>query len=368
MGLHRERSLGSLPAFEREMRRRLWWQIVFMDSRAAQLCGIVVDAHSYHFWDTERPRNLSDSDLSPLMQELPRDRPGATEMLFCEIRFEIGDCMRKLTAMEHQLVGASIPERMVEEERAINALEGRLEEGYLNDCDPSIPFHQLALYLARSSICQMRLAARHPRRCGEVSREDRDQLFSLGLQVLSYDNLTYASRDLQPFLWHVGMSFPFEAFILVLTELLSRREGEHVDQAWAKVDQIYHDHGDLITAAKANPLYFALGTLTLRAWEMRSAWTRQGPILSQPLEPQSVARLRALRGNSRAPSPGASAPGTATGAAPLILGAGPGPEERIGASEGLLMPGRMSLEPGMDMAQIDWETWQSLIDGHLTCF
>jgi hypothetical protein len=28
----------------------------------------------------------------------------------------------------------------------------------------------------------------------------------------------------------------------------------------------------------------------------------------------------------------------------------------------------MSLEPGMDMAQIDWETWQSLIDGHMTCF
>ncbi|CEO58353.1 hypothetical protein PMG11_03083 [Penicillium brasilianum] len=365
MGLHRERSLGSLPAFEREMRRRLWWQIVFMDSRAAQLCGIVVDAHSYHFWDTERPRNLSDSDLSPLMQELPRDRPGATEMLFCEIRFEIGDCMRKLTAMEHGLVGGSIPERMVEEERAINALEGRLEQGYLDDCDASIPFHQLALYLARSSICQMRLATRHPRRCGDLSRDDRDRLFSLGLQVLTYDNLTYASRDLQPFLWHVGMSFPFEAFIFVLTELLSRREGDHVDQAWAKVDQVYHDHGDLVTASKTNPLFFALGTLTLRAWEMRTAWTRQGPILSQPLEPQSVTRLRALRGSSRAPSP-ASAPGT--GIAPLMLGPGPGLEDRSRETDGLLMPGRMSLEPGMDISQIDWETWQSLIDGHMTCF
>lgn len=143
MGLHRERSLSSLPACECEMCRRLWWQIVVMDSRAAQLCGIVVDAHSYHFWDTERPRNLSDSDLSPLMQELPRDRPGATEMLFCQIRFEIGDCMSKLTAMEHGLVGGSVSERLVEQERAINALESRLEESYLCDCDASIPFHQL---------------------------------------------------------------------------------------------------------------------------------------------------------------------------------------------------------------------------------
>jgi hypothetical protein len=93
------------------------------------------------------------------------------------------------------------------------------------------------------------------------------------------------------------------------------------------------------------------------------AWTRQGPILAQPLEPQSVARLRALRGNSRGGSP-ASAPG----AAPLMLGPGPGPGDRVGESEGLLMPGRMSLEPDMDVSQIDWETWQSLIDGHMTCF
>lgn len=359
MGLHRERSLASLSVFEQEMRRRLWWQILIMDSRAAQLCGVIVDAHSYHFWDTERPRNVSDSDLSPSMQKLPHDRPCTTEMLFCEIRFEIGDCMRKLTAMEHQLVGVSIAERMVEEERAINALEGRLEDGYLKECDPSIPFHQLALYLARSSVCQMRLATRHPRRCGDLSRDDRDRLFSMGLQVLTYDNLTYASRDLQPFLWHVGMSFPFEAFILVLTVLLSRREGEQVDQAWAKVDQVYHDHVDLITAWKTNPLFFALGTLTLRAWEMRVAWTRQGPILSQPLEPQSVARLRTLRGNSRAPSP-APAPGTD----PLMLLPGPGVRE----SESSLMPGGMSLEPAIDLSQIDWESWQSLIDGHMDYF
>lgn len=54
------------------------------------------------------------------MQELPRDRLGTTEMLFCEIRFEIGDCMLQLTAMEHQPgEGASMAERTAEEERTI---------------------------------------------------------------------------------------------------------------------------------------------------------------------------------------------------------------------------------------------------------
>ncbi|KAJ6044230.1 hypothetical protein N7460_005585 [Penicillium canescens] len=362
MGLHRERSLALLPVFEREMRRRLWWQILLMDSRAAQLCGVAVNAYSYYFWDTERPRNVSDSDLSPSMQELPRDRPGATEMLFCEIRFEIGDCMRKLTAIEHQPAVGTMAERVVAEERAIDTLEGQLEHTYLKDCDPSIPFHQLALYLARSSVCQMRLATRHPRRCADLSPDDRDRLFSLGLQVLTYDNLTYASHDLQPYLWHVGMSFPFEAFILVVTELSSRREGERVDQAWAKVDQAYHDHADLITASKTNTLFFALGTLTLRAWEMRMAWMRRGPILSQPVEPQSVARLRALRGESRAPSP---TPVPVAG--PLMLP--PAPGNWIPGESGSSMVGVENLGPSeMDISQIDWECWQNLIHEHVDFF
>ncbi|KAJ9486493.1 hypothetical protein VN97_g6837 [Penicillium thymicola] len=362
MGLHRERSLALLPVFEREMRRRLWWQILIMDSRAAQLCGVAMNAYSYHFWDTERPRNVSDSDLSPLMQELPRDRPGATEMLFCEIRFEIGDCMRKLAAMDHQPVVGTMAERMIAEERAIDTLEGQLEDTYLKDCDPSIPFHQLALYLARSSVCQMRLATRHPRRCADLSPDDRDRLFSLGLQVLTYDNLTYASHDLQPYLWHVGMSFPFEAFILVVTELSSRREGVRVDQAWTKVDQAYHDHADLITASKTNTLFFALGTLTLRAWEMRMAWMRRGPILSQPVEPQSVARLRALRGESRVPSP-----------TPVPMGGPP----MLPSAPGNWIPGELDSSlvgvenldaSAMDISQIDWECWQNLIHEHVDLF
>lgn len=351
MGLHRERSLASLSAFEREMRRRLWWQILILDTRAAQLCGVAVDAHSYVFWDTERPRNLSDSDLSPAMKELPSDRSGATEMLFCEIRFEIGDCMRSLASIENQSVESSMAQRIVEEERAIDALEKR-EERYLKDCDASIPFHQMALYLARSSVCQMRLATRHPRRHADLSPSDKDSLFSLGLQVLTYDNLTYASQDLQPYLWHVGMSFPFEAFILVVTELLHRREGELVDQAWAKVDQMYHDHPDLITASKTNTLFFALGTLTLRAWEMRVVWAQRDLTSSQPVELQSITQLRALRGKPSVPSPARAVR-----------------DLDVSESEALLVSGTDDLDPSaMDLSQIDWEGWQNLINGQVDSF
>ncbi|KAJ5971246.1 uncharacterized protein N7479_001164 [Penicillium vulpinum] len=111
MGLHRERSVTLLPVFEWEMRRGLWWQALLIDSRAAQLCGVAMNAYSYSFWDTESPRNRPVAVNAGV-----RDRPGATEMLFCEIRFEIGDCMRKLTAMEHQPVVGTMAEKMIAED------------------------------------------------------------------------------------------------------------------------------------------------------------------------------------------------------------------------------------------------------------
>lgn len=100
MGLHRESSLRKLPSFEAEIRRRLWWQIVIMDSCSAQLSGVYVDAAFNTFWNTRRPLNVSDSDLSLYMRELPKEREGPTDMLFCTIRTEIGEYIRQLQVMD----------------------------------------------------------------------------------------------------------------------------------------------------------------------------------------------------------------------------------------------------------------------------
>lgn len=360
MGLHREASLGSFSAFEREIRRRLWWQILIMDSRSAQLSGVAVDAHSYLFWDTKRPLNLNDSDLSPSMRELPAEHEGPTEMLFCSIRFEIGDCLRQLKTIENDQRGASRAMRMAEEERAIDALETSLDQGYLRKCDSSIRFHLLAIYLGRSSVCQMRLSTRHPQmypdKGASLPREEKDRLFFLGLQVLTYDNRVYSDKSLAPYLWHVAMSFPFEAFILVLTELLTRTDGDIIDRAWTNVSQVYEDHPELITESRTNALFFAVGSLTLRAWEVRVTATRNQQLLYQPVEPSSIRKLRALRKGSQVRSSMNAADGchSTTPAGYLTTGdtvslAETGPEDVVPVPT--------------DMSHMDWQYWQTLLDG-----
>ena len=53
-----------------------------MESRSAQLSGATIDSQLQLFWDTKKPLNVNDSDLSPAMRELPEGHDGVTEMLF----------------------------------------------------------------------------------------------------------------------------------------------------------------------------------------------------------------------------------------------------------------------------------------------
>jgi hypothetical protein len=273
MGVHREHSLSRLPPFEAEIRRRLWWQIVILDSRSAQISGATGDGAFNEWGDTRRPLNVNDSDLSPFMRNLPFEYEGPTEMLFCTVRFEVGECMRQLRNVgrkPNNTGGAAAA--VVQKEQLIEAFEAKLEN-MLRRCDDSIPLHLMSMFLGRSAVCQMRFTVLQGKQGGgnfsNMSPEDGSALFELALQILEYDARTYFTPCLRQYLWHVGNTFPFPALIHVLNCLLYRMAGERAGQAWTSVDQAYGNHPELINDVDKSPLCSALANLTLKAWEHR---------------------------------------------------------------------------------------------------
>ena len=85
LGIHRDGSQFGLNPFETELRRRLWWQICTLDSRASEDQGTepsIVDAA----FDSKIPRNINDTDIWPGMKEPPEDRVGFTDMSFVLVR------------------------------------------------------------------------------------------------------------------------------------------------------------------------------------------------------------------------------------------------------------------------------------------
>jgi hypothetical protein len=342
--------------FEAEIRRRLWWQILIVEGRSALLSGVTTEGAFGNSWDTKRPLNINDSDLSPLMREPPAEHTGVTEMLFCTVRFDVGETMRKLKVGERN--GMTLEGKKL----VIDELEAKLEPR-ISKCDPSIPLHLLAMFMGKSTLAQLRLLAANPlRTCGDTSlarapipQEERDRQFELALQILSYDSLAHSNQAIRPFLWHVDLQFPFESFILVLAELLSRTKGEDADRAWLRVNQAYEDHPELVSTTR-NPLYVAMGNLAVRAWEWRMMGVERERLDVHPVESHAIARLREQRERKRQPLK------------EKVQGAGQNmngfniAEDAAGADvDDIGMDGFEMFS--MDVEQLGWNDWQGLLQG-----
>ena len=183
------------------MRRRLWWQILILDSRAAELSGSGVSIF-VNLFDTMTPRNLNDRDLHPGLKELPPDRTGATDMIFIMLRCELGTFLRK--TMPTTAGNQSFMEAKDEE---IDRFEQLLESKYLRFCDALYPLHFLTSIVGRAALATVRLIAHHPSRYEDggasMPKEEKRMLFELSMKLVKYDQLIRATKVLHRYLWHV---------------------------------------------------------------------------------------------------------------------------------------------------------------------
>lgn len=74
--------MKDVSVFESEMRKRLWSQIGLLELRMAELSGCGTSSLS-PVSDALLPMNINDSDLDPDMTLAPKEKEGATEMMFC---------------------------------------------------------------------------------------------------------------------------------------------------------------------------------------------------------------------------------------------------------------------------------------------
>lgn len=259
------------------MRQRLWWQITWMDARAAQHSGAAL-APSQPLWDIKCPLNVNDSDLYPGMEKEPQERQGATEMMFCLLRFEMAKFFREVKAKwtfngNWRRTNKALA-TMEEKGKLIDQLEASIEEKFLRYCDPLVPLHLISTIIARSALCILRTLAHHPRlrREGDafLTDEEKDIRFTNSLKALEYDNLAQATASTRHFLWHTHTYFQWPAMIVVLDTLQTRTSGDDIDRAWRQMEDVYRHHSEL-SGGTGNAMYIACGNMTLRAWEARAA-------------------------------------------------------------------------------------------------
>lgn len=166
LGLHKEPtefSSGTMDSVQVEIRRRLWYQIFYLDIRTAVSQGLppIIATGSF---TTRLPSNVDDNDIMPGQPPLPHhyDPRKFTSMTIQLVRLHGVLSMQKLLHELPRDTLASDPQRgglqatdgllaAAEEQDMRLLIETTLEKNqmlYLRHCDSRLPLHRLILDLS----------------------------------------------------------------------------------------------------------------------------------------------------------------------------------------------------------------------------
>ena len=245
LGIHRDGTHFGLPPFDIEMRRRLWWHIAILDNRSSEDHG-TDPTFTEQFYDTRLPLNLNDEDIYPEMKESPKERIGATEMMFCLIRFELNIFSRRLNFTAPGSDRSRARDQTLEEqETMIDACHRKIEEKYLRHCDMSMPIYWVSATVARLILAKMWLMVHHPRsfvRDSEgqpLPQDTKDRLFITSIEVIEFSYLLEQNENTAKWGWLFRTYTQWQSVAFVLSEICIRPPGPEIDRAWRAVESVY---------------------------------------------------------------------------------------------------------------------------------
>lgn len=342
LGLHRDSAQFSLPPFDTEQRRRLWWQILGLDKRIAEITGSDITALPASKADCRRPLNVNDTDLHPHAKQPPSSHVGATEMLFC------------LTRVELTIAFAAVPGGIKPKKRAkcspspsspdilaptasqnlpsdLDDYFAYMESAYLRHCDPKIPIQLFTLLTTRIALCKLRLIDFMCRGVPttNLDNRERDGLFDAAIQMLEHDNVVCSTDNLRGFLWHNQLQLPMPVYSFLVSELRHYTTGELCERAWKA---LCDNHSSRIMICNLrSPMHVALGHMLVKAWDAHEDVELQlGRVVQTPrLVTSHRERLPRNTSQQTAPDPAGG------------KGAIAGPRDAIGQTSGMMFDENM---------------------------
>ena len=276
LGLHRDGQQFGLSPFETEMRRRLWWQISSLDTRASEDQGTDPSIVEQSF-DTKFPLNINDADFDPSTKETPIEHEGATEMTFDLIRYSMGITVKRLSYAppgEGRCRTMNNKLSTEDKERMIEDLHQYLEKKYLSHCDMGVPLHWVAATVARLILAKMWLVVHHPLSRSDAGaglpQDTKDRLFRTSLEVIEFARLLETEKTTLKWGWLFRTYVQWHAIAFVISQLCTRTIGPEVDKAWMVIEAVFDDWGGIVTSNQRGMLWKPLRKLMAKARAERS--------------------------------------------------------------------------------------------------
>ena len=308
LGLHRPSYGQTLSTLDIEIRRRVWWQVVLLDTRAAELsaCGTSILSSD---WNVPFPLNVNENDIKPDADTLPESIEGVTDMVFCLLRCEIAEFLRHIRSQKRVDFRwnefSSLSQSLADKLDVIELFQKHIYTKYIDRCDSAIPVHVLTRYYALHCLSKMRIVAyrtlSYPDRplTRAAMLERQDKLMCICIEAIEGYHHCSKNKLLKEFSWFSTSCFPFLAYVHLLFNLRTRTDGALVDRAW-DILTVWNGNPRWLSALNPTPFgtgdetiqrafaKLALAKIFLAAWDARrSAQANIGPE-----EPDLIVRMR----------------------------------------------------------------------------
>lgn len=251
MGYHRDGTHLSLSPFETEMRRRIWWQIVFFDIKLGIDSGLTHSSVPEHF-NTKSPLNLNDADLFPDATDPLVHKEGPTEMAFVIVITRVSAYLlnkKARQAMEANILGhggdrGSIDASLLNHNRLlVQQLEADLvdiERRFIPSAASKV--HAAALGIRPHLIRRlhdMMYPMQESPDWGTDVLSPRDSLFKLILSSCENASNSYDSMDRWGFAWYIRLHFNFDILASLATFLFHSPTNSLANRSWAVLESLY---------------------------------------------------------------------------------------------------------------------------------
>lgn len=237
MGLHRDGTLFDLSPLEIENRRRLWWQLWYLDIRTSEDHGSDSNATNLKF-DTKLPLNINDSDLDTSTSSILEDSQGLTDTTFSVIRYQVAWTNRKISGR------SSHHESLAEKEKALTECFKIIEMNYLRYCEGSAnTLYWLVENVTRMLMDKSWFMLYHSptwlQGKASMSRELQDRLLVFAIQIIERTQEMEHDSKAVKWIWLSHNYFQWLPRAFILAELCTRQRNDVVDRAWKAINATF---------------------------------------------------------------------------------------------------------------------------------
>ncbi|EHK49355.1 hypothetical protein TRIATDRAFT_214314 [Trichoderma atroviride IMI 206040] len=290
--LHRDAESFKTPTltpFEVEIRRRLWWQVIFIDSisRSRHSTGL---AASDTMFDTKAPSRISANDQtsSPVSFDVE------SESLVCIMRCEIWILCRFLNANQRKPLEQKL--------KAFNLTSSRLEDSYIARLSSNDALESLVKTMTSLAFSKVEhtIYLQHFRNLKELlqmpSQEMVQHHLELSIDILRDAHKVRTEPSWERWRWQLRGDFPWASMSAVFIQLCQSPWSATSERGWALINEILKDVPDRVKEnaswGKLNQLITAAEAKRKRnpGEAMNQTSNRDGISVRDPVETQEGSR------------------------------------------------------------------------------